>query len=270
MTTQTRKPAGAPASTGGQFAGRTRDRSGNLLPASEPGLTVETAQQRIDFLETMLETVSTPEVRKPLFEEKATLELFIDNEQARHIKETSMTDRFGETQRYKRGHQFYPGKTVANKIPALYGNEKNTVQPGGYDVHAHYFANNMDWYVMELDPTTGECFGAVTNHTHGETELGYFNLQEMEHLTVGPNFYPVERDLYFDKGPAYKTIPAWRSRAHEKLEPAALREVQGIAEEFQSTGDEYVLTYKLLQFGLKPAEAPTSDYATYRLRTIDA
>ena len=49
------------------------------------------------------------------------------------------------------------------------------------------------WYIAELDPETGICFGIVEGL---ETEVGYFELVELAELTWG--IVPaVERDLYW-------------------------------------------------------------------------
>jgi Protein of unknown function (DUF2958) len=107
-------------------------------------------------------------------------------------KVANMQTRARETQRRLRGHNFYAPKSV--KVPAL------RAQDGlGLDavVAIHYFASNMDWYVTEYDPATGEAFGFVLNGSTGEGELGYFSLPELEALRAG--FFVVERDLYWDR-----------------------------------------------------------------------
>lgn len=56
--------------------------------------------------------------------------------------------------------------------------------------------SNLRWYVMELDPTTGEMFGYVTGGTNGG-ELGYLpSMDEFKALRV--KGLPVERDLHWD------------------------------------------------------------------------
>ena len=47
------------------------------------------------------------------------------------------------------------------------------------------------WYITELDPETGTCFGLVEGF---ETEVGYFELAELAESTFG-DLPAVERDL---------------------------------------------------------------------------
>jgi len=49
-----------------------------------------------------------------------------------------------------------------------------------------------DWYLSEMDPSTGRCFGLCMIH---EPELGYVNIKELEELDCG--FGGVERDKFF-------------------------------------------------------------------------
>ena len=98
-----------------------------------------------------------------------------------------------ETQRVRRGHDFYPSKSIRDVTPKLYDTEKQ-----GADrktVFVHYFVASADWYVVEADWSTGECFGWAELFPGGG-ELGYFDLNEMERLTVGT--FVVERDLYWE------------------------------------------------------------------------
>jgi len=60
--------------------------------------------------------------------------------------------------------------------------------------------SNWTWYATEFEEETGNFFGLVDGF---ESELGYFNLAELEEVT-GPMGLPVERDLYFE--PKSKTI----------------------------------------------------------------
>ena len=96
-----------------------------------------------------------------------------------------------EIHRKRRGHRFYPPKSL--RIPAI-GTTENTDDPL---VCLHYFVGSWDWYVVEWDPETGEAFGFVKGL---DDELGYFSLVEME-ATLARGIFPVERDLYWDPVP---------------------------------------------------------------------
>ena len=94
----------------------------------------------------------------------------------------------------KRGHQLMTQK-LADTIPAIYANEK----VADYDtvlVHAKLFSpySNWTWFITEIDPETGQCFGLVEGF---ERELGYFDLTELAEGTVFSDVPAVERDLYW-------------------------------------------------------------------------
>ena len=94
----------------------------------------------------------------------------------------------------KRGHQLMTQK-LAETIPAIYANEKAT----DYDTvlaHAKLFSpfSNWTWFITEMDPETGQCFGLVEGF---ERELGYFDLTELAETTVFGDVPAVERDLYW-------------------------------------------------------------------------
>lgn len=76
--------------------------------------------------------------------------------------------------------------SVAKVTPKLYG------QDGVKDkmIYLHYFYANQDWYVTELDKSTGECFG-YANLGYG-AELGYMSIPEF--VSNGK----VELDFYFE------------------------------------------------------------------------
>ena len=87
-------------------------------------------------------------------------------------------------------------KELAKKIPALYA------QDGlGSDATAYVKLFTPDgywtWYITEMDPETGECFGLVCGL---EKELGYFSLQELAEFR-GLLGLPIERDRFFDPTP---------------------------------------------------------------------
>lgn len=50
-----------------------------------------------------------------------------------------------------------------------------------------------DWYLSEMDPETGRCYGLCMIH---EPELGYVMINELEALDCG--FGGVERDILFE------------------------------------------------------------------------
>lgn len=82
--------------------------------------------------------------------------------------------------------------TKSMKIPLL-GETENQKDPV---VHVKLFhpMSNWSWYITELNPDEGLCFGIVDGH---EPELGYFSLDELSELRI--RGLPVERDLYFEK-----------------------------------------------------------------------
>lgn len=75
---------------------------------------------------------------------------------------------------------------IVARVPKLYGQDsvKDKV------VYLHYFYGNQDWYVTELDKSTGECFG-YANLGYG-AELGYMSIPEF--VENGK----VELDFYFE------------------------------------------------------------------------
>ncbi len=95
----------------------------------------------------------------------------------------------------KRGHQLMT-KKLASAIPALGANENAR----DYDqvlAPAKLFSpySNWTWYITEMDPVTGQCFGLVEGF---ERELGYFDLTELAETTVFGGVPAVERDLYWE------------------------------------------------------------------------
>ena len=95
----------------------------------------------------------------------------------------------------KRGHQLMTEK-VAETIPALYANEK-VADHDAVLAHAKLFSpySNWTWYITEMDPATGTCFGLVDGL---EQEIGYFDLSELAETTVFGDVLAVERDLYWE------------------------------------------------------------------------
>ena len=93
-----------------------------------------------------------------------------------------------------RGHALMT-KEVGETIPAIYAHKSVASYD---DVHAvaKLFSpySNWTWYVTEMDPETGTCFGLVQGF---EEELGYFDLTELAEATVLGGVPAVERDLYW-------------------------------------------------------------------------
>jgi hypothetical protein len=87
-------------------------------------------------------------------------------------------------------------KTLSRQIPALYAQDGQGMEAIAF---AKFFTPwaGWTWYVTEMDPATGECFGLVDGH---ERELGYFHLAELESIT-GPAGLKIERDLHFTPRP---------------------------------------------------------------------
>ena len=88
-------------------------------------------------------------------------------------------------------------KTIAKKIPPLYGQEKLSAEMTLAYVKLFTPDSNWTWYITEMDPETGECFGLVEGL---EREMGYFSLPELESIK-GPLGLPIERDRFFDPTP---------------------------------------------------------------------
>ena len=123
-----------------------------------------------------------------------------------------------EQHRHERGHAFYPSFEDLAKIPALYDTDSQPVDEK--TIHLHYFTANADWYIAELDPTTGLAFGwASVNYPTGE--WGYTHLVELEELCIAPRAVTragrpvgviptvlVERDLHFAPTLARDCIPS--------------------------------------------------------------
>jgi hypothetical protein len=96
----------------------------------------------------------------------------------------------GETNRLRRGHTFLPIELIEN-APPLYAT--SDVDTSDKLLITHYFLASCDWYVVELDPETGDAFGFASVNSG---EWGYFNLVEME-LTIVHGWMVIERDLDF-------------------------------------------------------------------------
>lgn len=83
-------------------------------------------------------------------------------------------------------------KEILKKTPPLYAQEKL-----GEDAIAYAkFFNPLGagtWYMSEYNPENGIAFGKVILH---ETELGYFNVNELAKITLRFGL-KIERDIHF-------------------------------------------------------------------------
>ncbi len=93
-----------------------------------------------------------------------------------------------------RGHELMT-KDLGESIPALYANE-NVKNYDDVLAVAKLFSPyaNWTWYITEMNPESGICFGLVEGL---ETEIGYFDLTELAEATVFGGVPAVERDLYW-------------------------------------------------------------------------
>lgn len=99
-----------------------------------------------------------------------------------------------EINRKRRGHLFIDA--AVKKSPELYSTEDIPVNEK--KVTAHYFLGSFDYFVIEYDAETTTSFGLVVqNKRYADAELGYFNLSELEAVSVTANNIPLifERDI---------------------------------------------------------------------------
>lgn len=124
-----------------------------------------------------------------------------------------------ETQRRRRGHDFYPPAAQMASWPELYATDGEGPL-GEKPIQAHYFQGSMDWYIAEYDPKENEAFGYVDLGV-GHGEWGYIPLGDVEELR-GQFGLPIERDLDFAPGtPANACIPRYvEEKAQADLEAA--------------------------------------------------
>ena len=87
-------------------------------------------------------------------------------------KETATTTMWQDCHAGKRGHQLMTRK-LADAIPDL-GANSNVADCDNVLAPAKLFSpyTNWTWYITEMDPETGQCFGLVEGF---ERELGYFD-----------------------------------------------------------------------------------------------
>jgi hypothetical protein len=111
-----------------------------------------------------------------------------------HSDYVTRIPKLAETQRARRGHDFYPPPELAATLPAFYATEGDDLE--AKVLHAHYFLAPVgDWWVAEYRPETGEAFGYVSLGMPGCAEWGYFALDELERLNT--RGMVVERDLHW-------------------------------------------------------------------------
>ena len=80
-----------------------------------------------------------------------------------------------------------------NKIPSLYGQDGKGANAIAY-VKLFTPDSNWTWYITELNPEEGLCFGLICGL---ENELGYFSLNEISEIK-GPLGLEVEKDISFE------------------------------------------------------------------------
>lgn len=81
---------------------------------------------------------------------------------------------FKQTQRARRGHDFFPSPETAATIPGLRESD-----PDDAIVHAHYAAGSRQWWVAEYNPFSGEAWCLFDDGTTGP-EWGLFSLTHLE------------------------------------------------------------------------------------------
>lgn len=115
-----------------------------------------------------------------------------------------------------RGHALMTAE-VAAKVPPLGTHaETETADLLDLEIPAKLFSpyTGWTWYIMEMDFTTGRCYGLV----HGfELEFGDFDLDELAAANVQllPTSVPVpavERDCYYNPVKLWDVAPDWMKR----------------------------------------------------------
>jgi len=88
-------------------------------------------------------------------------------------------------------NEFAPHELEA--IPKLYATEQEFL--ADKVVHAHLFLAGCDWYIIECDGRD-ICWGfAILNGDIQNAEFGYFSLEELKKIRIGP--FEIDRDLYW-------------------------------------------------------------------------
>ncbi len=92
-----------------------------------------------------------------------------------------------------------PTPEQLGRIPRLYATEKIPLEQK--TIYEHFFLGGCDWYAAEYDPADRLCFGyAILNDDLLNSEWGYFSLNELRRLRIGP--FEVDRDLFWKERPA--------------------------------------------------------------------
>jgi hypothetical protein len=99
-----------------------------------------------------------------------------------------------ETQRRRRGHDFWPPADELARIPAFYATESRPIEDKV--LWLHYFVGGCDWWVAELDCAAVEAFGYACLDDPQNAEWGYVDLAELE-AVAGQDLWIVERDLHW-------------------------------------------------------------------------
>lgn len=119
-----------------------------------------------------------------------------------------------ESQRDRRGHDFYPDAATAALVPELYATEPTATRDKV--VYLHYFVGGCDWWLVEYDKTEALGFGYACLGDRAGAEWGLVSLVELEAVEVpltgafdGLSIV-VERDLHWQpKTAAEAHLPGW-------------------------------------------------------------
>jgi hypothetical protein len=203
-TDMKRQPRGIPV--GGQFAATTRAESGIVLAASPAG-------QELSVIDTALVWTNPETGEKVLgrsigevdnghigFQVPGSTVPFtpVPAEQLELAPPMPPAPpvKFVESQRRIRGHNFFAPKAVMSKVPPIGATEDVPFEDK--KVHLHYFTGAADWYLMEVDQTTGKAFGFLNPQGTGGY-WGYVDLPGLEKVNLG-GYRVVERDCHFSQG----------------------------------------------------------------------
>lgn len=158
-----------------------------------------------------------------------------------------------ETQRDRRGHDFYPPADEMAGWPKLYATD-NDGPIGDKPIQAHYFQGGMDWYIAEYDPKDNEAFG-YSDLGLGHPEWGYIPMDQVEELR-GQFGLPVERDLDFKPGTmAKECIPRYVADAATEGDKAAIGTLQDQADDAAADA-KFVESDDRIDFGWDGPDEP--------------
>jgi hypothetical protein len=99
-------------------------------------------------------------------------------------------------------------KALAKKTPALYSQDGKDKSEVKVTVKIFDPCSNWTWYVTEMNPETGQCFGLVVGN---EEELGYFGLNELKSVRNSWGL-PLERDKWWDENTTLESVMSGESR----------------------------------------------------------